>query len=69
MLTWKHKYSLRSGGKGVVSGNSIDARGTVLINCVKQGGYMWTEHLYSVFGVLHGSGYHLYLRSLTCFEF
>ena len=30
---------------------------------------MWHEHWYSVFRVLHRSGYHLYLRCPTCFEF
>ena len=29
---------------------------------------MWPKHWYSVFGVLHRSGYHLYLRCQTSFE-
>ena len=38
MLTWKHKYSLQTGGNSVVFVNSTGARGNVLINGVKQGG-------------------------------
>ena len=35
---WKHKYSLPSGVKCVVFGNSIGKIGKVVINGVKQGG-------------------------------
>ena len=38
MLTWKHKYSLPTGGNSVVFGNSTGARGKVVINGVKLGG-------------------------------
>ena len=38
MSTWKHKYSLPSGGKCVVFGTSIGKIGKVVINGVKQGG-------------------------------
>ena len=36
--TWKHKYSLPSGGKCVVFGNSTGKRGKLVINGVKRGG-------------------------------
>ena len=44
LLTWKHKYSLPSGGNCVVFGDSTGARGKLLINGVKQGGVdvAWT---------------------------
>ena len=35
MSTWKHKYSLPSGGKSVVFGTSIGKIGKVVINDVK----------------------------------
>ena len=38
MLIWKHKFSLPTGGNYVVFVNSTVARGTVVINGVKQGG-------------------------------
>ena len=38
LSTWKHKYSLPSGGKCVVFGNSTSKRGKVVINGVKRGG-------------------------------
>ena len=44
LSTWKHKYTLPTGGNCVVFGNSTDARGKVVINCVKRGGVdvAWT---------------------------
>ena len=44
LLTWKHKYSLPTGGNSVVFGNSAGAIGKLLINGVKQGGVdvSWT---------------------------
>ena len=44
LSTWKHKYSLPSGGNCVVFGNSTGARGKLLINGFKQGGFYvsWT---------------------------
>ena len=44
LSTWKHKYSLPSGGKCAVFGNSTGKRGKVVINGVKQGGVgvAWT---------------------------
>ena len=44
LSTWKKKYSLPSGGKCVVFGNSTDKRGEVVINGVKKGGVYvsWT---------------------------
>ena len=44
MLTWKYKYSLPTGGNYVVFGSTSGARGTVVINGVKQGGVdvAWT---------------------------
>ena len=38
MSTWKHKYSLPSGGNCVVVGTSIGKIGKVVINSVKRGG-------------------------------
>ena len=38
LSTWKHKYSLPSGGNCVVFGNSTCKRGKVVINGVKRGG-------------------------------
>ena len=37
LSTWKHKYSLLSGGKCVIFGNSTGKRGKVMINGVKRG--------------------------------
>ena len=44
LLTWKHKYSLPTGGNCVVFGNSTGARGKAVIKGVKQGGedVAWT---------------------------
>ena len=44
LLTWKHKYSLPTGGNSVVFGNSTGARGKLVVNGVKQGGLdvAWT---------------------------
>ena len=44
LSTWKQKYSLPSGGKCVVFGNSKGKRGKVVINGVKRGGVYvaWT---------------------------
>ena len=52
LSTWKHKYSLPSGGKCVVFGSSTGKRGKVLINGVKRGGVdvAWTLIFY-VWGV------------------
>ena len=64
LSTWKHKYSLPSGVKCVVFGNSRCKRGKVVINDVKRGGLdvAWTlifcflgftqEWISSVFEVL-----------------
>ena len=38
LSTWKHKYSLPSGGNFVVFGNSTGKIGKVVINGVKRGG-------------------------------
>ena len=38
LSTWKHKYSLPSGGKCVVFGTSIGKIGKLVINGVKRGG-------------------------------
>ena len=38
LTTWKHKYSLPTGGNCVFFGNSTGGRGTVVINGVKLGG-------------------------------
>ena len=38
LSTWKHKYSLPSGGKCVVFGHSTGKIGKVVINGVKRGG-------------------------------
>ena len=37
LLTWKHKYSLPTGGNYVIFGNSTGTRGKVVINGVKRG--------------------------------
>ena len=44
MSTWKHKYSLPSGGNCVVFGYSTGKIGKVVINGVKKGGVdvAWT---------------------------
>ena len=44
LSTWKHKYSLPSGGKCKVFGNSTVKRGKLVINGVKRGGVhvAWT---------------------------
>ena len=44
LSTWKHKYSLPSGGNCVVFGNSTGKIGKVVINGVKRGGVdvAWT---------------------------
>ena len=44
LSTWKHKYSLPSGGKCVVFGNATGKRGKLVINGVKRGGIVgaWT---------------------------
>ena len=54
LSTWKHKYSLPSGGKCDIFGNSAGARGKLLINGVKQGGVYvaWTLIL-CFWGVTH----------------
>ena len=48
LSTCKHKYSLPSGGKCVVFGNSTGKRGKVVINGVKRGGVdlAWTLIFY-----------------------
>ena len=44
LSTWKHKYSLSTGGNSVVFGNSAGGRDKVVINGVKRGGVdvAWT---------------------------
>ena len=44
LSTYKHKYSLQSGGNSVAFGNSTGKRGKVVINGVKIGGVdvVWT---------------------------
>ena len=53
-LTWKHKYSLPTGGNCVVFGNSTGARGKLFINGFKKGGvYMTWTLIFCFRGVTH----------------
>ena len=70
LSTWKHKYSLPSGGKYVVFGNSAGKIGKVVINGVKRGGVdvVWTLILF-LFGVIQEwKSYVFEMFTLSCLE-